>query len=103
MSASDQQLLTALADALRQCGQWQLTAPSREALASSAPFACDQMAFSSWLQFIFIPRCQQLLDAGGALPPCQLAPMAELSWDGQPELGPLLAVVQAIDAQVAGR
>lgn len=103
MSASDQQLLTALADALRQCGQWQLVAPSAAALASSAPFACDSMSFANWLQFIFIPRCQQLLNDGGVLPPCRLAPMAELNWDGQPELEPLLAVVQAIDAQVAGR
>jgi uncharacterized protein YqcC (DUF446 family) len=103
MSVSDQQLLTALVEALEQCGQWQQQAPSAEALASKAPFACDSMSFANWLQFIFIPRCQQLLDHGGALPACALLPMAEMQWQGQSGCELLLVVLQAIDEQVAGR
>ncbi len=55
------QLLDALEAALRHNGLWGNERPSRQALASQQPFACDTLALEQWLQFIFIPRMQTLL------------------------------------------
>lgn len=41
---------------------------SAEALASQQPFCLDTMNFSQWLQFVFIPNIQLLIDAQQALP-----------------------------------
>lgn len=63
---------------LRQLGLWQSAAPSPKALASSAPFCVDTLAFNQWLQFVFIPRMSDLVEHRQQLPAnCQVAPMAE--------------------------
>ena len=73
-------LLTELEEALRAAELWSLTQPSAEALASQQPFACDTLALEQWLQFIFIPRLRAMLEANAAVPPMQLLPMAEVTW-----------------------
>lgn len=40
---------------------WQSSAPSEQALSSSAPFAIDTLTFVQWLQFIFIDKMRHLL------------------------------------------
>ena len=49
---------------LRVLGWWQEQAPSAEALASQEPFCVDTLTFEQWLQWIFLPRMKQLLEAG---------------------------------------
>lgn len=64
---------------LRQLGWWTPTSPSAQALASQQPFAVDSMAFEQWLQWLFLPRMQQILACGGQLPStCGIQPMAEM-------------------------
>jgi uncharacterized protein YqcC (DUF446 family) len=63
---------------LRLMGLWQQQSPTPQALASTEPFAVDQLSFNQWLQFIFLPRLQQMIAAGLPLPDnCSVAPMAE--------------------------
>lgn len=69
---------------LRVLGWWQAQAPSEQALSSQQPFCVDTMAFEQWLQWIFLPRMKQLLEAGGVLPSVSgIQPMAEQVYGGQ--------------------
>jgi len=63
---------------LRQLGLWQSQPPGADALASTQPFCVDTLEFDQWLQFVFLPTMQELLETGQALPgECGIAPMAE--------------------------
>lgn len=69
---------------LRVLGWWQTQAPSEHALCSQQPFCVDTMAFEQWLQWIFLPRMKQLLEAGAALPSVSgIQPMAEQVYGGE--------------------
>jgi uncharacterized protein YqcC (DUF446 family) len=73
-----QSLLVLLEEKLREADLWQASYPSTEALSSSAPFCCDTLAFEQWLQFVFIPRMQALIDNRAALPSTiAICPMGE--------------------------
>jgi uncharacterized protein YqcC (DUF446 family) len=64
-------------------GWWEMQPPSAEALASPEPFCVDTLAFEQWLQWIFLPRMKQLLEAGAALPSVSgIQPMAEQVYGG---------------------
>ena len=84
MASRDQQisqLLKEIEQELRLLGLWSETAPSKNALASSEPFCVDTLSLSEWLQWILIPRMQQLLSAGLPLPGnCNIHAMAEESF-----------------------
>jgi len=96
-------LLSALCAGLQDMGLWQEQSPSAEALASTEPFAVDQLAFNQWLQFIFVPRIQQIIAAQASLPEnCSIAPMAEEFFNQQQNLDPqksaaLLVHLAALD------
>lgn len=93
-----QRKLQQIAQCLQQLGMWSTTPPSAPAMASTAPFACDLMALEQWLQFIFIPRMQALIDAGQVLPSqIAIAPMAQHVWQDNPQLQPLIAVLNQLD------
>lgn len=63
---------------LRNLALWEQQPPTPEALASTQPFAVDTLSFNQWLQFIFLPRMTQLVEAAGSLPQtCGIAPMGE--------------------------
>ena len=74
-------LLVAVANELHAMGLWQEQNPAPQALASVEPFAVDQLSFTQWLQFIFLPRMEQLIETESPLPQsCNIAPMAEESF-----------------------
>lgn len=63
-----------------QLDLWQSTMPSEEALASVEPFCCDTLSFPQWLEFIFIPKMNMLIDSKLPLPQqLVILPMAEQS------------------------
>lgn len=69
---------------LRVLGWWQEQAPSAAALASQEPFCVDTLTFEQWLQWIFLPRMKQLLEADAALPSVSgIRPMAEMVYREQ--------------------
>ncbi len=72
-------LLNQLEAALVQHGLYTPDRPSKEALASTQPFAVDTMSFPCWLQYIFIEKIRLVLQAQGPLPrPCNIADMGEM-------------------------
>lgn len=71
---------------LRLQGWWDAQAPDAQALSSQLPFSIDTLAFEQWLQWIFLPRMKQLLEAGAQLPSVSgIQSMAEQVYDGQPD------------------
>ncbi len=79
MSEHVKVLLLELEAALLKDNLWSETPPAAAALASTAPFCCDTMPLEHWLQFVFIPKMQQLIAAGMPLPASiAILPLAEL-------------------------
>ena len=82
-------LLTHVSAGLPSMGLWQTQPPAAEALASTEPFAVDNLSFNQWLQFIFVPRMQQIIASQSPLPEsCSIAPMAEEFFSQQQNLHP---------------
>ncbi|HCH25195.1 MAG TPA: pseudouridine synthase [Oceanospirillaceae bacterium] len=53
---------------IQNVGLWSDLSPSEEAMMSSQPFCCDSMSFTSWLQWIFVPRMLYMIESESALP-----------------------------------
>ncbi len=52
--------------------------PPADALSSDQPFCVDTLTFPQWLQFVFLPTIQNMLQEDQTLPGrCGIAPMAE--------------------------
>ncbi len=85
---------------LRQLQMWQSEAPPSKALSSTQPFCIDTLNFPQWLQFIFLPRLQQLIELNLPLPQgCAVAPMAEEYFKALPvEASPLLQSLRRVDS-----
>ncbi len=85
--------------ALRELELWDSQTPSKQALASTQPFAVDTLEFYQWLQFIFIPRLFQLVEYRAGMPEsCSVAPMAQEYFRPRPESGEaVVAVIERID------
>jgi len=100
--------LDALTDELQRLQLWSSAPPPASALASTTPFCHDTLSFHAWLQWLFIPRVRELIDAHAPLPPdCNIAPMAELSfgeaeWDSR-ELIELLRAIDQLFSDAHGR
>ncbi|MFP5430173.1 MAG: YqcC family protein [Gammaproteobacteria bacterium] len=84
---------------MRRAGLWSDMPPSATAMQSIMPFMYDTLRFHEWLQWVFLPRTQALMDAGRALPAnCHIHPLAEHELGKlEVETGTLLAIVLAID------
>ena len=92
-------LLIAVEKELRVMQLWELQSPSPEELASTAPFAVDQLSFNQWLQFLFMPRMYDIIEISAPLPiSCSIAPMAEEFFKvEQREAAALILKLAAID------
>ncbi|MBL4830123.1 MAG: YqcC family protein [Aliivibrio sp.] len=53
---------------LRRYDMWQSEPPSLAALTSVEPFAVDTLTCEEWLQWIFIPKFHEMIDAEQELP-----------------------------------
>ncbi|MCF1426408.1 MAG: YqcC family protein [Shewanella sp.] len=98
LSLRTREHLQQLEGLLREQELWADTPPDAAALASRTPFACDTLAFEQWLQFIFLPRMNALLDGGHALPTnIAITPMAFHVWQNQPERAALIHLLNDLD------
>ncbi|ODN42149.1 YqcC family protein [Piscirickettsia litoralis] len=71
-------LLLELEKALRAHSLWEEHAPAESALSSQEPFCVDTLAFSQWVQWIFLPRMKVIVETQGNLPlASNIMPMAE--------------------------
>lgn len=92
------QQLQQLAAQMRQAGLWSAQSPSAEALASTMPFMYDTLQVEEWLQWVFVPRMQALLDAEAALPGnCHVHALAEHEWAQRRQSAQLLPVLQLLE------
>lgn len=72
------ELLLALEREMRSQGRWDEQRPPEQALLSRQPFAVDTLSFDQWLQWVFIPKLDELLVKQRPLPrDCAIGPMAE--------------------------
>lgn len=91
-------LLDRLQQQLQAHHLWQAQPPAAAAFESTVPFCYDTMHFEQWLQFVFIPKMQALLDSQSPLPSViRLAPMAEQMWQGR-AVSSIVACLTDLDA-----
>lgn len=94
------QLLSLEAE-LRRMDLWRSESPSPEALASTEPFCVDTLTLPEWLQFVFIPRMEQLIRLEQPLPQqCGIAPIAEEFFKETGGAGALIELLEAIDTRL---
>lgn len=101
MTEQIQSLLDALERELKQLELWSLVQPDEQALQSRLPFCVDTLRFEQWLQFIFIPKMQLLLDTASPLPTkIALLPLAEQVFnEGDKRFNRLLGIISALDSR----
>ncbi|NAW68393.1 pseudouridine synthase [Vibrio sp. V27_P1S3P104] len=95
-------LLTALEKELKAAALWQHQKPKVHYLQSKEPFSLDILHPHEWLQWIFLPRMQQLLADNAPLPQgFLLTPYFVEVWQEQPQYQAILNVLHQIDKAVA--
>jgi uncharacterized protein YqcC (DUF446 family) len=100
MSPDPQQALTQLDHIeaeMRHIGMWQDEPLQPEQYDFRAAFAMDTMAFSQWLQFIFIPRVREAAEANQFPSESQVAAQAVREFDGYDEAAELISLLSAFD------
>jgi len=88
---------------LRTHGRWDRCPPAAEALASTQPFCLDTLRFEQWLQWVFLPRMQQIIADCRPLPARSgIYSYAEhcLHKD-DPQTGALLGTIRRFDELIA--
>lgn len=72
------QILVEIRTEMQAIDRWAAQPPSDEALASTQPFCVDTLDFSEWVQWLLIPRLEQMIARELPLPQnSQIHPMAE--------------------------
>src|SRR5947207_13334153 len=86
---------------MRRIGMWRSEPMPQERIASAGAFGQGSMAFEQWLQFVFIPRVDQIVAARGAFPSkSQVADQAFREWrmwGDAPDVDPLLELLREFD------
>ncbi|MEO3679480.1 YqcC family protein [Rheinheimera sp. FR7-31] len=102
MTEQIQSLLDALERELKQLELWSSALPDEQALQSRLPFCVDTLRFEQWLQFIFIPKMQVLLNTAAPLPTkIALLPMAEQAFiNTDTRFSRLLGIISALDSRL---
>lgn len=82
---------------------WQSSPPAAEALASPQPFCVDTLHFTEWLQWLLIPRLQEMIRQEIPLPQgSQIHPMAEEVFKQMHNnTSRLLGLIEQLDAQLS--
>ncbi|RGE45933.1 YqcC family protein [Comamonas testosteroni] len=84
---------------------WSASTPDPKALESTVPFMYDTLQLHEWLQWVFIPRLQALMDAKSNLPhQSHIHPLAEHEWEKRTDFDKrqLLLLINRIDATLNG-
>ncbi|MDO4429954.1 MAG: YqcC family protein [Lonepinella koalarum] len=94
-----QEQLNELQKLMQTQGLWQSFPPSPEALQSTQPFGLDSLSATEWLQWVFIPRMQALIDSKQPLPTqIAISPYLEEALKEEPYLPALLNPIITIEA-----
>lgn len=94
-----EQLLCEIENELHKLDLWDNIPPPAEALMSTVPFCYDTLQFPQWLQWVFIPRCTQIIRNQASMPASSdIRPMAEIYLDEMHVDAPgLLACIAQFD------
>lgn len=89
---------------LRKLDMWAVERPPIEAFDSTEPFCIDTLAFTQWIQFVFLERMKFIVENGHPLPRVSgIAPMAEEYFRGRQESGRgLVQELEAVDQLLSG-
>jgi len=83
---------------MKRIGYWQSYPLQPGQYGFCSAFAMDTMAFSQWLQFIFIPRVKNMLETGEKFPPdSQNGAQAVREFDGDDRAQGLVALLSEFD------
>jgi uncharacterized protein YqcC (DUF446 family) len=98
-----QDILLGMEQEMRKLGLWETVQPPLEALQSPMPFCYDTLRFPQWLQWVFIPRCGQILRTREGVPQSSdIHPLAEYYFDEAGiEAQQLLAQIERFDALIS--
>jgi uncharacterized protein YqcC (DUF446 family) len=89
---------------MKDRGLWQSTPLPAEAYSFTRAFAGDTMAYSQWLQFIFIPRVHEVLSGNGDLPSTSsVGAQAVREFDGYDEAAELVTLLAEFDEIIESR
>jgi uncharacterized protein YqcC (DUF446 family) len=89
---------------MKRIGYWQNAPLKPEQYQFRMAFGMDTMAFSQWLQFIFIPRVKSLLETGEKFPPdSQNGAQAVREFDGDDNAQALVALLSEFDELIRRR
>ncbi|UTW13948.1 YqcC family protein [Marinobacterium rhizophilum] len=93
-------LLRQIEQELQALQLWQQVAPSREALGSTEPFCVDTLSFCEWLQWIMLPRFDDMIRQQQPLPgSSDIAAMAEEAFKGvSADTSTLLGLMHQVDS-----
>ncbi|WP_100640421.1 YqcC family protein [Marinobacter salexigens] len=89
---------------LRKLDMWAAERPPEEAFNSTEPFCIDTLAFTQWIQFVFLERMKLIVENGHPLPSVSgIAPMAEEYFRGLTVSGQgLIRELEAVDQLLSG-
>lgn len=83
---------------MKRIGYWQSDPLQPEQYEFRSAFAMDTMAFSQWLQFIFIPRVKSMIETGEKFPPdSHNGAQAVREFDGDDEAQRLASLLSEFD------
>ncbi len=89
---------------MKAIGYWSAEPLPESAYQFRKAFGMDTMAFSQWLQFIFIPRVRQIVAERGQFPErSMVAAQAVREFDGDPNASRLLSLLSDFDRLFDGK
>ena len=83
-------------------GLWQTSPLRPDQLEFSGAFGLDKMAFSQWLQFVFIPRVREAIATNLFPPSSDVGTQAIREFDTEPRASRLATLLGEFDALFRG-
>jgi uncharacterized protein YqcC (DUF446 family) len=97
------ELLDKIESELKRINYWQSTPLSEDKLDNMGAFGMNTMAFSQWLQFVFIPQARRAVTGAREFPSeSNVAVQAIREFDGDPDAGDLVSLLCEFDALIEG-
>jgi dTDP-4-dehydrorhamnose 3,5-epimerase len=88
---------------MREVELWDIPRPADEAFEDMGPFGQNTMAFAQWLRWVFVPRVEALIAAGGPWPSSsQVHVVAMREGDTDAALASLVEPLSRFDALFVG-
>ena len=95
--------IDALEAEMKRIGWWEAQPPPPEKMQFRQAFGMDTLAFSQWLQWVFLPAARSMLAGERPLPPSSMVGVhAVRELDGDDAAQSVVSILIRIDAAVNG-